>query len=66
MTNSPANFGFVLRICQEAREEMHRDLAEVGVHMDNCTCVECKLKARGYDLDELDQDNPFTAWMRET
>ena len=24
-----------------------------------------RLQERGYDLDELDQDNPFTQWMRD-
>lgn len=27
--------------------------------------LEQNLKAMGYDLDELERDNPYNAWMRE-
>ncbi|HWS26408.1 MAG TPA: hypothetical protein VN259_07495 [Xanthomonadales bacterium] len=27
--------------------------------------LESRLRAQGYDLDELERDNPHNAWMRE-
>lgn len=35
---------------------------------DECriTDLERKLIAQGYDLDELEQDNPYTQWRDET
>jgi len=27
--------------------------------------LEIRLRAQGYDLDELERDNPYNAWMRE-
>lgn len=47
------------RFAQERAEA--KELQQIR---EDIASLEEKLKGRGYDLDELDKDNPYNTWMR--